>query len=525
MQQSVNITLSPEQAANDKLLKNEACAKAGVQPQRVKSIRIEHKTVDARQRMPKINLSVRLYIDETQEGAPRICEEIKYQDVSAKPQAIVVGAGPAGLFAALRLIELGVKPIIVERGKSVSERKIDIAQASRNKGLNLESNFSFGEGGAGAFSDGKLYTRSKKKGNTNRILQIFHDHGAQDEILYEAHPHIGTDRLSVVIKNMRKTILQYGGEVHFCCKMTDLVIENGCVKGIVCEDGREFKSDAVILATGHSARDVYQMLDNKKIALEAKGFAMGVRVEHPQALIDSIQYHRKERGEYLPPAAYNIVAQSAGRGVYSFCMCPGGQIVPASTENDGIVVNGMSNSLRNSPYANSGIVVEIRPEDLENTEWSKYGNFSGLMFQKHVEQLAFKNNGGLGLAAPAQRLADFVKGRLSSSLPKCSYLPGAISSPMHFWLPDSIGKRLQDGFKQFDRKMHGFVTNEAVILGVESRSSSPIRIPRDRETLQHTSIKGLFPCGEGAGYSGGITSSGIDGELCAENAARLVKGA
>jgi uncharacterized FAD-dependent dehydrogenase len=307
--------------------------------------------------------------------------------------------------------------------------------------------------------------------------------------------------------------------------MTDLVIENGCVKCIVCEDGREFRSDAVILATGHSARDVYQMLDNKKIALEAKGFAMGVRVEHPQALIDSIQYHRKERGEYLPPAAYNIVAQSAGRGVYSFCMCPGGQIVPASTENDGIVVNGMSNSLRNSPYANSGIVVEIRPEDLEKTEWSKYGNFSGLMFQKHVEQLAFKNNGGLGLAAPAQRLADFVKGRLSSSLPKCSYLPGAISSPMHFWLPDSIGKRLQDGFKQFDRKMHGFVTNEAVILGVESRSSSPIRIPRDRETLQHTSIKGLFPCGEGAGYSGGITSSGIDGELCAENAARLVKGA
>ncbi|MBO7337610.1 MAG: FAD-binding protein [Paludibacteraceae bacterium] len=524
MQQSVNIILSPEQAANERLLKNEACAKAGVQPQRVKGIRIEHKTVDARQRMPKINLSVRLYIDEAAEGTPRICEEIRYQDVHNKPQAIVVGAGPAGLFAALRLIELGVKPIIVERGKSVSERKIDIAQASRNKVLNLESNFSFGEGGAGAFSDGKLYTRSKKKGNTSRILQIFHDHGAQDEILYEAHPHIGTDRLSVVIKNMRKTILQYGGEVHFCCKMTDLIIENGTVRGIACEDGREFKSDAVILATGHSARDVYKMLDDKKVALEAKGFAMGVRVEHPQALIDSIQYHRKERGEYLPPAAYNIVAQSAGRGVYSFCMCPGGQIVPASTENDGIVVNGMSNSLRNSPYANSGIVVEIRPEDLESTEWGKYGNFSGLMFQKHVEQLAFKNNGGLGLAAPAQRLADFVKGRLSSSLPKCSYLPGAISSPMHFWLPDAIGKRLQDGFKQFDRKMRGFVTNEAVILGVESRSSSPIRIPRDRETLQHTHIKGLFPCGEGAGYSGGITSSGIDGELCAENAAKLILG-
>jgi uncharacterized FAD-dependent dehydrogenase len=322
---------------------------------------------------------------------------------------------------------------------------------------------------------------------------------------------------------MRNTIIRCGGEVHFQTKMTQLILSGETVVGCIAD--KEYRGP-VILATGHSARDVYRYLSEAKIEIEAKGIAVGVRLEHPSQLIDQIQYHNKQgRGRWLPAAEYAMVTQVDGRGVYSFCMCPGGQIVPASTENDGIVVNGMSNSLRNSPYANSGIVVEIRPEDLEKTEWSKYGNFSGLMFQKHVEQLAFKNNGGLGLAAPAQRLADFVKGRLSSSLPKCSYLPGAISSPMHFWLPDSIGKRLQDGFKQFDRKMHGFVTNEAVILGVESRSSSPIRIPRDRETLQHTSIKGLFPCGEGAGYSGGITSSGIDGELCAENAARLVKGA
>lgn len=522
MQESVIISMTPEKAAVEAEVRQEACSQLNIDPLRVNGIRIERRTVDARQRQPKVNMTVRLFVDEKMADEYRIADSAKYRDVSNSPKVIIVGEGPAGLFAALRLIELGVKPVVVERGKCVSERKKDIAIASRNKGLNTESNFSFGEGGAGAFSDGKLYTRSKKKGNIGRILQIFHDHGAQDEILYEAHPHIGTDVLSVVIKNMRQTILNHGGEVHYETRMTDLIIDNNEVRGIKTANGDEYMADAVILATGHSARDVYEMLDRRGIEIEQKGFAMGVRVEHPQALIDSIQYHRRSRGKYLPAAMYNIVAQSGGRGVYSFCMCPGGQIVAASTEEDGIVVNGMSNSLRNSPYANSGIVVEIRPEDVDRTEWQRYGNLAGMMLQKHVEQLAYRSNGGLGLVAPAQRLADFVKGRLSSDLPDCSYLPGVISTPMHFWLPQFIGQRLQDGFRQFDKKMHGFLTNEALIVGVESRSSSPVRIPRNRETLEHIRIKGLFPCGEGAGYSGGITSSGVDGELCAEKAAERV---
>ncbi|MDR1679179.1 MAG: FAD-binding protein [Prevotellaceae bacterium] len=519
MQHTLQLTLTPEQAATPDKLKAIAAGKLNLASRRITEIQILRKTIDARSRQPKVVMEIRVFVDEK----PVLTKPdyICYQDVSDNKEVIIVGAGPAGLFAALRLIELGLRPIILERGKEVSERKRDIAAANRNDSLNPESNYCFGEGGAGTFSDGKLYTRSKKKGNIRRILDIFHLHGAQDEVLYEAHPHIGSDRLPEVIRNMRNTILHSGGEVHFNTRVNGFLLgKDNCVEGVETASGETFRADAVILATGHSARDVYELLHEKNIEIEAKGFAMGVRVEHPQQLIDSIQYHARERDAYLPAAAYSLVAQADGRGVYSFCMCPGGHIVPASTAVGEVVVNGMSSSQRNSPYANSGIVVEIRPEDLEE-EWQQYGALAGLRFQQYVEQLAFRNNGGQGLKAPAQRLGDFVYGRLSSDLPECSYLPGLISSPLHFWLPEIIGKRLREGFRAFDRKMHGFVSNEAVVVGVESRSSSPVRIPRDADTGQHIRIRGLFPCGEGAGYAGGITSSAMDGEKTAEKVAEF----
>lgn len=509
--QSLQLTLSPEQAHTPALLKQAAAKALALSPVQITHIRPVRKSIDARGRFIKINLAVEVFTNNEPVEPDSITPN--YQHVSDKKEVVVVGAGPAGLFAALRLIELGLKPILLERGQPVSERKKDIAQMMRNNASNPDSNYCFGEGGAGAFSDGKLYTRSKKKGDVQRVLSIFHHHGAQDEILYETHPHIGTDRLPLIIKNMRETILEHGGEVHFGTKVIDLCIENGAISGVKLSDGGVVKSRAVILATGHSARDVYHWLHENKIALEAKGLAMGVRVEHPQALIDSIQYHCRERSEFLPAASYNLVEQVDGRGVYSFCMCPGGHIVPASTGEREVVVNGMSASHRNSPFANSGLVVEIRPEDL--AQYQQYGGLAGLYFQQYVEELAFFNNGSKGLAAPAQRVGDFVKGKLSGSLPECSYLPGVLSSPLHFWLPQHISSRLQTGFRQFDRKMHGYLTNEALIVGVESRSSSPVRIPRDAETFQHLQIAGLFPCGEGAGYAGGITSSAIDGENCA----------
>jgi uncharacterized FAD-dependent dehydrogenase len=401
----------------------------------------------------------------------------------------------------------------LERGKNIHERKKDIAQLNKNQSLNENSNYCFGEGGAGTFSDGKLFSRSKKRGNTQRILEIFHYHGAQDEILYEAHPHIGTDKLPQVVENMRKTITDCGGQVIFNAKVIDLLINNTKIEGVKIENGEIFRSKAVILATGHSARDIYQLLDNKKIMLQSKGFAVGVRVEHPQALIDEIQYSHK-KNKFLPAASYNLVNQVEGRGVYSFCMCPGGIIVPSATEQKQVVVNGMSSSKRNSHFANSGIVVEIKPEDL--VDYQQFGKLAGLHFQQYLENLAFVNNGGRFQTAPAQRLDDFVRLKLSADLPESSYLPQIISSPMHFWLPKIVGQRLRSGFKLFDKKMKGFITSEAVILGVETRTSSPIRIIRDNETLQHPQIHGLYPCGEGAGYSGGITSSAIDGERAAE---------
>lgn len=519
MIKEIQLSLSPEEAYTDEAIKGAVSKHIGLSIKEITDMQIIKKSVDARSKTPVVLLRVKIFIGEKPTYIYQ--NRYDYQNVENKREIIIVGSGPSGLFAALRLIELGFKPIVLERGKEVSERKKDIALLNRNKNLDTESNYCFGEGGAGTFSDGKLYTRSKKRGNTQRIFEIFHLHGAQDEILYEAHPHIGTDRLPQVIKNIRNRITDCGGEIYFNAKVESLIIADNSVKGVKCSNGDTFKADDVILATGHSARDIYTVLNNQGIKIEAKGFAMGVRVEHPQSLINRIQYHNYKYDKYLPAASYSLVHQVEGRGVYSFCMCPGGHIVPSATGEQQIVVNGMSASHRNSPFANSGIVVEIHPEDLP--EYARYGELCGLRFQEELERLAYTNNGGKLQTAPAQRLVDFTKNRVSCDLPDCSYLPGTISSPLHFWLPKHIGFRLQEGFKAFDRKMHGFLTNDAMIAGVESRSSSPIRIPRNNDTLEHIQIAGLYPVGEGSGYAGGITSSAMDGENCAEKIAQKYK--
>ena len=438
------------------------------------------------------------------------------------PQVIVVGAGPGGLFAALRLIELGLRPIVLERGKDVHERKKDLANITKTQKVDAESNYCFGEGGAGAYSDGKLYTRSKKRGNTDKILNVFCQHGASTAILADAHPHIGTDRLPKVIESMRHTIINSGGEVHFQTKMTQLILDGDKVVGCIAD--KEYRGP-VILATGHSARDVYRYLAEAKIEIEAKGIAVGVRLEHPSHLIDQIQYHSKQgRGKYLPAAEYSMVTQVDGRGVYSFCMCPGGFVIPAATDKEQIVVNGMSPASRGTAWSNSGMVVEVRPEDLDGERIEDLNDHSQLKvmhFQEELERLCWQQ-GNMKQTAPAQRMADFVNGKLSYDLPKSSYAPGLVSSPLHFWMPKMISKRLQEGFKVFGRQAHGFLTNEAVLIAVETRTSSPVRIVRDRETLQHIRVQGLFPCGEGAGYAGGIVSAGVDGERCAEAAAQYI---
>ncbi|HIY48418.1 MAG TPA: FAD-dependent monooxygenase [Candidatus Barnesiella excrementavium] len=518
MIQELQLRILPEQAASEQSIAAYVAREQGIDMRTVKSVRVLKRSIDARQRTVMINLKVRLYINEfpQDDEFPRI----DYGDVSGKSQAVVVGAGPAGLFAALRLIELGVRPVVVERGKNVHDRRKDIARISREQRIDPESNYSFGEGGAGAFSDGKLYTRSKKRGNVDRILQIFCQHGASVSILSDAHPHIGTDKLPGLIERMRNRIIESGGEVHFETRMESLIVEGDEVRGIVTADGREF-TGPVILATGHSARDVYYMLHDKGVELEAKGIAVGVRLEHPQQIIDTIQYHNpRGRGRYLPAAEYSFVTQVNGRGVYSFCMCPGGFVVPAASGPEQIVVNGMSPSTRGSAWANSGMVVEMQPEDF-GEQFSAYGVLAGIKFQEELERQCYLN-GNCKQTAPAQRMTDFVNRRNSYDLPRSSYSPGLIASPLHFWMPPFIVSRLQEGFKHFGKVSHGFLTQEAVMIGVETRTSSPVRIPRDRESMTHIRLQGLYPCGEGAGYAGGIVSAAIDGERCAEAlAARL----
>ena len=540
MTNEYQIRVLPQVAANEQSLKAWLADEYGFDVRTCHGVRILKRSIDARQRTIFVNLKVRVYINEQPQDDEY--RRVDYRDVSDRRQVIVVGAGPGGLFAALRLIELGLRPIVLERGKNVHDRKKDLAEISRTQQVDGESNYCFGEGGAGAYSDGKLYTRSKKRGNIDKILNVFCQHGASTAILADAHPHIGTDRLPKVIEAMRNTILDCGGEVHFQTKMTQLIIGGDQVVGCVAAD-REFRGP-VILATGHSARDIYRYLAEAKIEIEAKGIAVGVRLEHPSQLIDQIQYHSKQgRGKFLPAAEYSFVTQVDGRGVYSFCMCPGGFVIPAATDKEQIVVNGMSPANRGTRWSNSGMVVEVRPEDLgsERLELRSerydylYGEDSNhtshfspltsqlkvMAFQEQLERLCWQQ-GNMKQTAPSQRMSDFVNGRLSYDLPKSSYAPGLISSPLHFWLPPMIGRRLQEGFKIFGRQAHGFLTNEAVLIAIETRTSSPVRILRDASSLQHVRLQGLFPCGEGAGYAGGIVSAGVDGERCAEMCAAFL---
>jgi len=517
MIRQIQINLTPAAASDQAAIKKISASLAGIDQKEISSLRIIKRSVDARKKNIRVNLTVEL-VSGNDSSLPEL-NPFKPQNVSLKKEVIIVGAGPAGLFAALRLIELGIRPVIIERGRDVSSRKKDIARISREQIVDPDSNYCFGEGGAGTYSDGKLYTRSKKRGDNTRVLELLCFHGANENIMYEAHPHLGTDKLPAIISNIRRSILDSGGLFLLEKKLTDLIIEGESIKGVVTSDNQKFNSENIILATGHSARDIYEICSNRGIEMEMKPFAMGVRVEHPQELIDKIQYHGNSRGEFLPAASYNLAKQIDGRGVYSFCMCPGGFIVPSATSQEEVVVNGMSPSGRNSPYANSGIVVEIKPEDL--IKYSKSGVMAGIEFQKELEREAWKN-GGHTQRAPAQRLADFVSGEISGSLPKVSYFPGVTSSPLHSWLPKAIGRRLRDGFRLFGKTMSGFLTNEAVVLGVESRTSSPVRIPRDPEKMNHIRISGLYPCGEGSGYAGGIVSSAVDGMRAAEAIVRKI---
>ena len=557
MIQEFQIRILPEQAASEEGIKRYLAKEKGLDVRTLNQVRVLKRSIDARQRTIFVNLKVRAYINEFPQDDQFVHTE--YPDVSSRPRVIVVGEGPGGLFASLRLIELGFRPIVLERGKDVRERKKDLSNITKTQKVDGESNYCFGEGGAGAYSDGKLYTRSKKRGSVDKILNVFCQHGANTNILADAHPHIGTDKLPRVIENMRNTIIKCGGEVHFQTKMIRFILESegklttpdaaagdrviGVEAVNLATGAEETYRGPVILATGHSARDVYRYLASSKIEIEAKGIAVGVRLEHPSQLIDQIQYHNKSgRGKYLPAAEYSFVTQVDGRGVYSFCMCPGGFVIPAATGPEQLVVNGMSPSNRGTAWSNSGMVVETHPEDveqfvkehqaiIEQTEMKAQENSSlftphdslqMMYFQEIVEKQCWQQ-GNMKQTAPAQRMADFVNNRLSYDLPKSSYAPGIISSPLHFWMPSFVSKRLQEGFKTFGKNAHGFLTNEATLIAMETRTSSPVRIIRDRETLQHVRIQGLFPCGEGAGYAGGIVSAGVDGERCAEMCAEYMK--
>lgn len=546
MIEEYQIRILPEQAASEEGIKRYLSKEKGIDVRTLNQVRVLKRSIDARQRTIYVNLKVRAYINEFAQDDQYIHTE--YPDVSSRPRVVVVGEGPGGLFASLRLIELGYRPVVLERGKDVRERKKDLSNITKTQKVDAESNYCFGEGGAGAYSDGKLYTRSKKRGSVDKILNVFCQHGANTNILADAHPHIGTDKLPRVIENMRNTILQCGGEVHFQTKMTSFIIDGDKVIGVEAVNlqtgAEETYRGPVILATGHSARDVYRYLAASRIEIEVKGIAVGVRLEHPAHLIDQIQYHNKNgRGKYLPAAEYSFVTQVDGRGVYSFCMCPGGFVIPAATGPQQLVVNGMSPSNRGTAWSNSGMVVETHPEDVasfvqehqailqsdaslssssEEEVLSPDSPLTMMHFQQIVEKQCWQQ-GNMKQTAPAQRMADFVNNRLSYDLPKSSYAPGLISSPLHFWMPSFVSKRLQEGFKTFGKNAHGFLTNEATLIAMETRTSSPVRILRDRDTLQHVRLQGLFPCGEGAGYAGGIVSAGVDGERCAEMCAEYLK--
>lgn len=546
MIEEYQIRILPEQAASEEGIKRYLSQEKGIDVRTLNQVRVLKRSIDARQRTIYVNLKVRAYINEFAQDDQYIHTE--YPDVSSRPRVVVVGEGPGGLFASLRLIELGYRPVVLERGKDVRERKKDLSNITKAQKVDAESNYCFGEGGAGAYSDGKLYTRSKKRGSVDKILNVFCQHGANTNILADAHPHIGTDKLPRVIENMRNTILQCGGEVHFQTKMTSFIIDGDKVIGVEAVNlqtgAEETYRGPVILATGHSARDVYRYLAASMIEIEAKGIAVGVRLEHPAHLIDQIQYHNKNgRGKYLPAAEYSFVTQVDGRGVYSFCMCPGGFVIPAATGPQQLVVNGMSPSNRGTAWSNSGMVVETHPEDVasfvqehqailqsdaslsssaEEEVLTPDSPLTMMHFQQIVEKQCWQQ-GNMKQTAPAQRMADFMNNRLSYDLPKSSYAPGLISSPLHFWMPAFVSKRLQEGFKTFGKNAHGFLTNEATLIAMETRTSSPVRILRDRDTLQHVRLQGLFPCGEGAGYAGGIVSAGVDGERCAEMCAEYLK--
>ncbi len=513
MIKEIELVLNPEQAFHLKENTSFIANKLKVDSKEINGYSIIKQSIDARKNPVLIKLQLIVFVNEVFDpNINRLCFD--YKDVSNATPIVIVGAGPAGLFAALRLIELGFKPIILERGKDIHSRKHDIAQLNRMGIVNPDSNYCFGEGGAGTFSDGKLYTRSTKRGNVKRILQILIDHGADKKIFWEAHPHIGTDKLPSIISNIRETIIQAGGKIYFDKKVSELLIINNKAKGIIDSTGNKIEAKAVVLAAGHSAHDTFQMLAQQQVKMEAKPFAMGVRVEHPQSFIDKVQYHSKIKNPFLPPAEYSLVTQVENRGVFSFCMCPGGIIVPSATENNQVVVNGMSNSKRNSPFANSGIVVSIHLQDLENQN----DPLCGLHFQNTIEQAAFVASGSTQ-KAPAQRLADFVANKFSNSIPDTSYHLGTISTPLNELMPHWMTNALQKGFHSFDNKIRGFITNEAVLHGFETRTSSPVRILRDTETFQSVNIGNLYPCGEGSGYAGGIVSSAIDGENVAQKIA------
>ena len=516
MTKQITLSLTPADAADEQSIKTNIAAECGVGAKRITGYSIQKRSIDARSRQARVILQIQVFIDEAVVAAPSFDPQLR--NVSNAPHVVIVGAGPAGLFAALRLITLGYKPIILERGKDVRRRRRDLAVMNKEGIVNPESNYCFGEGGAGAYSDGKLYTRSTKRGNVQHILQLFHYFGAEPDILYEAHPHIGTNKLPQIITAMREQIIECGGEVLFEKKLTDILLDRDTITGVKTTDGATIHCRAVILATGHSARDIFTLLHHKQIAVECKPFALGVRIEHPQLLIDQSQYHCTARDPFLPPASYSLVAQENGRGVFSFCMCPGGIIAPAATSPGEIVVNGWSPSKRNNPYANSGTVVAVDERDFAAYKFT--GPLAAMHYQQMTEQKAFRAGGGK-LVAPAQRMADFVDGKVSSTLPNCSYLPGIHSAAISEVLPVEVNAVLKKAVVEFGRKMKGYYTNEAVLVATESRTSSPVRIPRDKDTLQHIQIKGLYPCAEGAGYAGGIVSSAIDGERCAAAAVKL----